>query len=146
MPVLALDYGTKRIGVALSDATLTLARPLPFLDAASPAKIAPLLKALAAREQVDRVVVGLPRNLDGSYGPAAEAVRAFVAALEKLLPLPIETLDERLSTVQASRQLREAGHDSRDQRSRIDSAAAAVILQAYLDRRAIREGHDPLGL
>ena len=140
MAILALDYGTKRIGLAISDETLTLARPLPFVDAIPFVKVVARLKELAKAEKVHLIVVGLPRHLDGSYGESAQKVRSFIAQLQRSLTTPIETFDERLTTVQASRQLREAGHDSRDQRSRIDSASAAVILQAYLDRLALRGG------
>ncbi len=136
MSVLALDYGTKRIGLAVSDPTLALARPLPFVDALPFVKVVARLKEIAKAEKVHLLVVGLPRNLDGSYGETARNVQAFVAQLRRSLTTPVETFDERLSTVQASRQLHEAGRDSRAQRSRIDSVAAAVILQAYLDRLA----------
>src|ERR1700734_433746 len=131
MRILALDYGSKRMGVALSDPTGTLAKPLPFLPAKG--DLARDVAALAAQEQAGLILLGLPRHMNGSLGESAAQVQAFAAVLGRATKIPVKLVDERLSTVQASRQLREAGHDSRHQRGRIDSEAAAVLLQAYLD-------------
>ncbi|MDE1170517.1 MAG: Holliday junction resolvase RuvX [Verrucomicrobium sp.] len=136
--ILALDPGSKRVGVALSDGTLSLARPLPFLEAEPFRRLAAQVRDLAAKEGVTLIVLGLPRNMDGSYGEAAEKARAFAAKLGPVAAVPIELVDERLTTVEASRRLHEAGHNAKTQREKIDSAAAAVLLQAYLDRRALR--------
>jgi putative Holliday junction resolvase len=133
MRILALDYGSQRIGVALSDPTGTLARPLPFLPAKGDAKLAREIATLAEKEQVQLILLGLPRHMNGSLGEAAEKVQAFAAVLGQATALPIKFIDERLSTVQASRQLHEAGRNTRAQRTRIDSEAAAVLLQGYLD-------------
>ena len=133
MRTLAIDYGSKRIGLALSDPTGTLARPLPFLLAKADAKLAREVAALAQQEQATLILLGLPRHMNGSLGEAAAAVQAFAAVLEKTTKVPVKLVDERLSTVQASRQLRESGRDARAQRSLIDSEAAAVLLQGYLD-------------
>jgi putative Holliday junction resolvase len=133
MRILALDYGSQRIGVALSDPTGTLARPLPFLPAKADPKLAREIATLAEKEQVRLILLGLPRHMNGSLGEAAEKVQAFAAALGQATALPIKLIDERLSTVQASRQLHEAGRNTRAQRARIDSEAAAVLLQGYLD-------------
>ena len=133
MRTLAIDYGSKRIGLALSDPTGTLARPLPFLPAKADAKLAREVAALAQKEQATLILLGLPRHMNGSLGEAAAAVQAFAAVLEKTTRIPVKLVDERLSTVQASRQLRESGRDARAQRGRIDSEAAAVLLQGYLD-------------
>jgi putative Holliday junction resolvase len=133
MRILAIDYGTQRIGVALSDPTRTLARPLPFIPAKGAVKLARELAALAQKEGATLLLIGLPRNMDGSHGDAAVAVKAFAETLRQATPIPLQFVDERLSTVQASRQLQEAGRNSRRQRDRIDSEAAAVLLQAYLD-------------
>jgi putative Holliday junction resolvase len=124
MRILAIDYGSVRVGLALSDPTGTLARPLPFLPAATGPKLAREIAALAQREEVHLILLGLPRNMDGSSGEAAARVQAFASVLEKATPIPVQLIDERLSTVQASRQ----------QRDRIDSEAACVLLQAHLDR------------
>jgi len=135
MRILALDYGSKRVGVALSDPTGTLARPLPFLPAKGDAKLAKEIAALATKESVVRILLGLPRHMNGSLGEAAAQVQAFAALLGQATPVPIQLIDERLSTVQAGRQLQEAGKNARQQRGKIDSEAAAVLLQGYLDSR-----------
>jgi putative Holliday junction resolvase len=133
MRVLALDYGSRRIGVALSDPTGTLARPLPFLESQSDARLARQVAALATREEAALILLGLPRKMDGTLGEAAGKVELFAVALRSATSIPVKLVDERLSTVQASRQLQEAGKDARAQKSKIDSEAAAVLLQSYLD-------------
>jgi putative Holliday junction resolvase len=133
MRTLAIDYGSKRIGLALSDPTGTLARPLPFLPAKADARLAREIAELARREQATLILLGLPRHMNGSLGESAAAVQAFAAVLEKTTPVRIQLVDERLSTVQAGRQLRESGRDARAQRGLIDSEAAAVLLQGHLD-------------
>jgi putative Holliday junction resolvase len=135
MRTLAIDYGSTRIGLALGDPTGTLARPLPFLPAKADAKLAREIGALAQKEDVHLILLGLPRNMDGSSGEAAALVQAFASLLGKATPVPIQLIDERLSTVQATRQLRESGKNARQQRGRIDSEAACVLLQGYLDSR-----------
>jgi len=133
MRILAIDYGTARIGLALSDPTGTLARPLPYLPARADAKMAREIAALAAKESVVRILLGLPRQMNGELGEAAEKVKAFAATLGQATAIPLRLVDERLSTIQASRQLHDAGRNTRKQRERIDSEAAAVFLQSYLD-------------
>lgn len=145
MAILALDYGTKRIGVAVSDPTLTLAQPLPFFDAEPFQTFVAGLKKLIVEREVSLVLVGMPRNMDGTYGPAADRVNAFIFHLKQALTVPIETRDERLTTVQASRQLREGGHSALDQKTRIDSASAAVLLQLHLDQIALQLGGEEDG-
>ncbi len=137
MRILALDYGSKRVGVALSDPTGTLAKPLPFLPAKGDVKLARDVAALAAKEQAGLILLGLPRHMNGSLGESAALVQAFAAALGQATKIPVKLVDERLSTVQASRQLQEAGRDARAQRSRIDSEAAAVLLQGFLDAQTL---------
>lgn len=131
--ILALDLGSKRIGLALSDETRTLARPLPFLPAQPFNGFCQQLDEIIRSQEVDLILVGLPRNMDGSYGPAAEAARDFATRLKERLLIPLKLVDERLTTVQASRQLHDAGHNTRKQKGKIDSAAAQVLLQGYLD-------------
>jgi len=134
--ILALDFGTKRIGIALSDPTLTLASPQPFLDAAPLKALIEKLKVLIREKEVIMILVGIPRNMDGSYGPSAEKAQDFTRRLTELLTVPIKTVDERLSTVEAQRKLQEAGKNQKQQRSIIDSSSAVVILQSYLDSPA----------
>ncbi len=133
MRILAIDYGAVRIGIALSDPTGTLAKPLPFLTAKGDAKLAKEVAALATKEGVVRILIGLPRHMNGELGEAAEKVKAFAAVLGQATTIPLKLVDERLSTIQASRQLHDSGKNTRKQRERIDSEAAAVFLQSYLD-------------
>lgn len=144
MKVLAIDYGTKRIGLAMSDAMGVLATPQTALvglkDKAAVAAVAQWVR----ENQGEKVLLGLPRNMDGSYGESAEKVRAFAERLKPRLSVPLQLVDERLTTVQASRLLQEQGLNARKQRSRIDSASAAVMLQAYLD--ANQGGFDALAM
>ena len=132
--MLGVDLGSRRIGLAISDTTGTLATPLTVLQRASrPALDHEAIVAAACEEDAQRIVVGLPRSLSGRDGPAARSVRAEVAELRALAgeDLPVELHDERFTTVTATRKLREAGQ--RRLRESVDAAAAAVILQSYLD-------------
>ena len=133
--ILALDYGRARIGVAVSDELGLLAHPRPFIPAIPPARALKLIQRVALDEKVRLILIGLPTNMDGSEGRSAANVRKFAADLSKVLPLPIEFSDERLSTVQAQGLLGQAGTSARDAKAKIDSASAAVLLQAYLDVR-----------
>jgi putative Holliday junction resolvase len=130
---LALDFGTKRIGVAVSDETRTLARPLSFIPAIPFNAFVEKLCALIKEQEIDLILVGLPRNMDGTYGPSAEKAREFADRLRDRTLVPIQLLDERLTTVQASRNLHEAGLNTRKQKEKIDSASAQILLQSYLD-------------
>jgi len=103
------------------------------LPAKVDAKLAREIAALAAKENVERILLGLPRHMNGELGEAAAKVQAFAGVLGQATTIAIKLVDERLSTVQAGRQLHDAGHDTRRQRGRIDSEAAAVFLQSYLD-------------
>ena len=133
---LCLDYGTKRIGVALSDETLSLASPAQYLEI-NPFKVfLEQLRKITTDKQVTLIVIGIPRNMDGSYGPAAEKAREFVSRLKELFVIPIVTVDERLSTVEASRRLQESGKNAKEQKSIIDSNAARIMLQSYLDSKS----------
>jgi putative Holliday junction resolvase len=133
MRVLALDYGTARIGCAISDPTGTLATPLPVIEPPEPRSV----KALVADHGVERVVVGLPLHLSGEEGAQAELTRTFCAELEVVLDVPIETYDERLTTKMAEASRREGATAAPD------SLAAAHLLEAYLAARAAGEGREP---
>jgi putative Holliday junction resolvase len=135
--ILGIDYGTVRIGLALSDPTGTLASPLPHLENKSLPEIRTSLHQLIQTHDIAKIVVGMPRKLDGSYGPAAEKVRTFISHIQANLTVPIHTQDERLSTVQASKQLSHMGLNQKDLRKKVDSASASLILQQYLDRHSI---------
>lgn len=133
MRILALDHGTVRIGVAVSDELKMLAHPVEHIPADPFPDFLERLKVLIREKEVELVVVGMPRNMDGSYGEAAAKVRSFVTVLREAIQVPIRTWDERLTTVQAQRGMRQGGRKGSDARDRIDAAAAAVLLQGYLD-------------
>ncbi|MGD1083659.1 MAG: Holliday junction resolvase RuvX [Verrucomicrobiota bacterium] len=133
MRILGLDHGSKRVGVALSDETACIAQPLEFIAAEPLAACLERIKAIAADRQVGQIVVGLPRNMNGTYGPAAEAARKFAASLEHALGLPVKLWDERLTSVQANRLLIEAGVSRARRKTKVDQSAAAILLQSYLD-------------
>ncbi len=133
MRILALDHGTRRIGIALSDELKMIAQPLEFVPAEPFADFLTRLKELLRDKEVELILVGMPRNMDGSYGPAALKVQDFVAALRNAVTVPIQTWDERLTSVQANRFLIE-GNVRRDKRKqKVDKMAAAILLQSYLD-------------
>jgi putative Holliday junction resolvase len=133
--VLGVDLGSRRIGIALSDPGGVLASPLRVLTrGADHHADHTALAGVVAETGAQVVVVGLPLSLDGRAGPAARAVQEEVAELRRVLPVAVELVDERLTTVTAGRGLRAAGVRARKQRPLVDQAAAAVILQAWLDR------------
>jgi putative Holliday junction resolvase len=128
---IAFDYGQVRIGVAICDPDGILATPLPHLAATHP-KILQQIIALIDEYQPITIYVGYPKKMSGENGEAVELVDAFIASLKPLTDTPIITVDERLSTVSAARKLRDAGKNSRESRSEIDSMAAVTILEAGL--------------
>ena len=130
--ILGIDVGEARIGLALSDELGMLAHPLETVKVKE-GKPLQHIAGVMAREKVTTVVVGLARNMNGSYGPAAEKSRAFAAQLQALTPCTVKFWDERLTTVAAQKQLHEAGRNAKTSREVIDQAAAALILQGYLD-------------
>ena len=133
--ILALDVGEKRIGVAVSDETATLARPLTTITRASRREDFGRIAQLAAEQRAECVVAGYPRSLSGAEGPQAQRVRRYVEALAQDLSVPVEMWDERYTTVVATERLRDAGARRRRDRGQLDAAAAAVLLQDYLDAR-----------
>ena len=135
MRILAIDHGTKRMGVALSDELGMIAQPLEFIPAEPFAKFLDRLKEILSEKQVELVLVGMPRNMDGSYGPAALKVQQFVAVLKDAIAIPIQTLDERLTSAQANRVLIEGNVRREKRRDKVDKMAAAILLQSYLDGR-----------
>jgi putative Holliday junction resolvase len=135
-PILALDFGRVRIGVAISDELQLLAHPLETVPASGqPAlRVAEIVRA----KKVDHVVAGIPRQMNGQIGAAATEVLEFVEKLRAILPCPIVTRDERLTTAAANRVLRDAGKKTRQTRGYVDQVAAQMILQSYLDSRAAK--------
>jgi putative Holliday junction resolvase len=135
--VLALDLGLRRLGLAISDASGTLARPLDVIAVSGSAQVDRVVEVVgrlsAEDDGLGRIVVGLPRRLDGSPNEQTAAVLAFVAALEPRVGLPVVLQDERLSSVEAESRLALRDRDWRSRKRKLDAAAAAVILQDYLD-------------
>jgi putative Holliday junction resolvase len=131
---LGLDVGDRRIGVALSDETATLASALTTVVRTGGRRDAAAVAALAVEHEVVAVVVGLPLNMDGSRGPQAAKVVAFVEDLRRRVRVPVVMRDERLTTVEAEERLREAGLGWKERKRVVDQAAAVVILQEYLDQ------------
>jgi putative Holliday junction resolvase len=135
MRALGLDVGERRIGVALSDPEGILAIALTVIEAKSDDDALRRVIALAGEHEVERIVIGLPLSLDGSLGPQAQKVQSFAESLREYTELPVVTWDERYSTVDAERVLVEARVRRDKRKKHIDSVAAAVILQGYLDRQ-----------
>jgi len=136
MRALGLDLGSKRIGVAVSDISATIASPLTVLARSRSRRhdheeIARLVRV----EEAEIVVVGLPRSLSGELGPAARGVLKEIAALATVVGVPVDTHDERFTTVTAESALRQAGIHGQARRQKVDKVAAAVILQGWLESR-----------
>ena len=131
--VLGLDLGDARIGVAISDPDRRLAVPVGTIHVGQPPGELKAVAALVGEHDATLLVIGLPRSMSGDEGPRAVLAREFGAALEAVVRVPIVFQDERLSTVEAERALREAGVSGRDRRRVVDRSAATVILQAWLD-------------
>ncbi len=136
MRILALDHGTKRIGIAISDELKLIAQPLEFVLAEPLEGVLARLQDLIREKQVELVLVGLPRNMDGTYGPAAQRAQDFVAALRAALSVPLRTWDERLTSAQANRVLIQGNVRRQKRKEKVDQMAAAILLQSYLDSRA----------
>lgn len=137
MRVMGLDVGDRRIGIALGDPSGRLASPLTVLRRASRPSGKDdfqVLRQLAQTHEVNQIVVGLPRRLDGTLGTQAKKVLAFTRELEREVGLPVALWDEEFTTVEAERLLIEGGKSRRKRREAVDAAAAALILQSYLDR------------
>ena len=136
-PVLGIDYGRARIGLAISDELRLFAHPLETIPAgkAAIARIAEIVR----ERNVDRVVVGVPKLMSGVAGTAANEAMAFAEKVRSVLSCEVVTWDERLTTVAAERALRESGKKTRATRSYVDQVAAQMILQGFLDRQRERE-------
>ena len=140
MRVLGLDLGSKRIGVAVSDRSETIASPVTVIQRSSrPAIDHANIKRVADEEEAELIVIGLPLTMAGEIGPAARAVTDESAAIATVTGRPIELFDERLTTVTADRALKEAHLSASARRRFVDKVAAAVMLQTWLDRRRSRE-------
>jgi len=135
--ILALDHGTKRIGVAVSDELKMIAQPLEYIPTEPFDAFLVRLKQLIAEKEVELVFIGMPRNMDGTYGPAAQKVQEFIAQLKPEISVPIKTLDERLTSAQANRVLLQGNVRRADRKQKVDAMAAAILLQSYLDASGV---------
>ena len=140
MRAAAIDFGKVRIGLAVTDDLGLMAHPRPHLDGRNRRVLLATLARLADEEHVTHFIVGLPRTLGGAEGPPARRARVFAEELRARTGRPVELLDEWLSTREARARLHEQGLDDREMRSRIDSAAAAILLQSWLDSRPRPDG------
>lgn len=130
-----MDPGAKRVGLAVSDPTGTIAQPLSTLPAEPADTLAERLAGVAKQNDVKRIVVGLPLRMDGSHGPEARSAQALAAALRKASRLPVELVDERLTTAAAERSLIAGGVKRATRRQTVDRVAAALLLQTHLDKK-----------
>ena len=133
MRVLGIDHGTVRMGIAISDELKIIAQPLEFIPAEPFSGFLDRLKELLQEYEVELILLGMPRNMDGSYGEASMKVREFEAMLKKSITARIKTWDERLTSVQANRALSQGRVKKKKKRQNVDAISAAVLLQSYLD-------------
>ncbi|MCU0727973.1 MAG: Holliday junction resolvase RuvX [Planctomycetes bacterium] len=143
--VLGIDWGVKRHGLAVSDPLGLAAHPVGVVERRGPDDGLPEVARIAREKGAERVVVGLPFHMDGRPGDHHAEVLAFVKRLREFLGLPVETIDERLTTVQAERALAEGGLSRKKRAARVDQTAACFILRSWLDARALREKLPPAG-
>ncbi|MDX2226630.1 MAG: Holliday junction resolvase RuvX [Verrucomicrobiae bacterium] len=137
MRILGLDHGTVRVGVAVSDELGMIAFAMEYIPIEPLEGFLERLRKIIAEKEVELIIVGMPRNMDGTYGPAAQKVREFIALLEGKLALPIKAWDERLTSVAAHKALASGNVKARDRKGKIDQIAAQILLQSYLDSRAL---------
>jgi len=140
-PILGVDYGRVRIGIAVSDELRFLAHPVETVEASSQA--VKRIAEIAREKNVERIVVGLPRHMDGRMSESADEAQAFAKKLRDHVSCEVITWDERLTTVAANRVLRDAGQKTRTSRKIVDQVAAQVILQGYLDSLSHADPDDP---
>jgi len=133
MRILAVDAGSKQVGLALSDPTETIATALSTLPATPADTLAERIASVAAAQSAERIIIGLPLRLDGSRGPEAAAAERLAASVRKASGLPVQMVDERLTTAAAERSLIEGGVRREKRRASIDRVAAVILLQGHLD-------------
>ena len=133
MRILGVDFGEKRTGIAVSDALGMTAQGVKTIFESYPPKVAQNVSEIAKELSAEKIVVGLPKNMDGTVGFRGEATYAFIEELKKLTDLPIITWDERLSTVSAIKSLNETNTRGKKRKEVVDTVAAMYILQNYLD-------------
>jgi len=137
--ILAVDPGSKRVGVALSDPTETIAQALATVPAEPEESLPRRLAVIARSHEAERIIVGLPLRLDGTHGPEAAAARRLADAIRRESRLPVELVDERLTTAAAERALIAGGVKREQRRQGVDRVAATMLLQGHLDHRRRRK-------
>lgn len=142
MKYLGLDIGDKRVGVACGDTDVRIATPIGILARSSLAQDARALAKMVRGYGAEHLIVGLPRNLDGTSGAQAQGVTAYAQALAQIIGLPLTFWDERLSTAEATRRVQATGARGKKSRRHLDAIAAAVILQDFLDSLPSRSEED----
>jgi putative Holliday junction resolvase len=145
MRILGVDFGHKRIGLALSDETGAIAQPLDYIAGGAAAGVCRELVRICAERKVGKVVVGVPLRLDGKPSEQTERTLAFIAELRRATTVPVMEWDERLTSVQAERALLEGNVRRRERKQKIDKVAAQIMLQSYLDATGMLEGPAPAG-
>jgi putative Holliday junction resolvase len=143
MKILCIDYGSKNLGLAVSDDLGMMGHGIGTIRRSTKALDFESLRKHIQNYEVEKIVLGLPCNMDGSIGPAAQAVLGFAEELKAEFGLPVDTWDERLSTFEAEDRLIGADMHSRKRRKVIDTVAAAIILQGYLDDMKLKEPQQP---
>ena len=133
MRILGVDFGSKRVGLAISDETGTVALAIGYLDGGNPDAVSREVARVAAERHAETIVVGLPVRLDGTSSQQTERTLKFIAALEAATIIPVKRWDERLTTAQAERVLLEGNVSRKDRKQKIDKLAAQLMLQSYLD-------------
>ena len=136
MRVMAIDYGDARTGVAISDAAGLLAGYTTVIQSRDPDRAAEEIAKLARERQADELVMGFPRNMDGTEGPRAELYRAFAALVEERAGMPVRLWDERRTTIEAHQILHASGKKMKAHKKNVDAVAASLILEGYLTWRA----------
>ena len=140
MRVMAIDYGDARTGIAISDPTGLLAGYTTVIQSRKPEFVASEIARLAREHGVEELVMGFPRNMDGTEGPRADLYRAFAGEVEKAAGLPVTLWDERRTTVEAHAILHESGKKMKQHKKNVDAVAASLILEGYLTRKRLQQG------
>ena len=137
MRILAIDYGDARTGVAVSDLTGFLTGFTTVIQSRKPEEVIRELTRIAAEQKVEEVVMGFPRNMDGTEGPRAELYRTFAGRAEEALGLPVHLWDERRTTIEAHRILHASGKKMKAHKKNVDAVAASLILEGYLTKKRL---------
>lgn len=135
MVILAVDYGDVRTGIAVCDANEVLASPVTVITEKNADSLAQKIQSICQEKKAEQIVLGLPKNMDGSEGFRADACRAFAGLLEQVCALPVVLRDERLTTVSAYRALSDSGVFGKKRKQTVDAVSAVMILQDYIDSR-----------